>query len=455
MFSSLAENMQDVFKDMSGRGRLSEEQVEAGLKEMRRVLLAADVHYEVAQDLIDRIKDEALEEEIMEDLTPAQQLVKITEDKLEEILGGDEAEIDIGQGNPTSILLVGLQGTGKTTTCAKLGHHYKQEGHSPLLLSTDDQRPAGPEQLQQLAEENGLNFYPADLDRVENELENAADEAGKRGDNPLIIDTAGRLSINEPMIEQTRRFQNLLPDTVVLLVLDGMMGQEALQVAEDFDEQLALDGLILTKMEGDARGGAAISAKERTGVPIYFVGVGERVEHLQRFYPERMAQRVIGMGDMQTLIEEAEEKADQEVMEEQRERMMEGRITMEDVKTQLEQLQNMGSLKSIIDKLPGGFEMKDRMDEMGVDEDDVDHLIAIIQSMTDDEKQNPDIIDGSRRERIAQGSGTSRQKVNQLLQRYNRMKDMLEKLQDNEDMMEQMMQGGGPGPGGLGGNLFG
>jgi signal recognition particle subunit SRP54 len=301
-----------------------------------------------------------------------------------------------------------------------------------------------------------LDIYDHEMENVEQQLRNARDEARDNGQNPLIIDTAGRLNIDEPMIEEVQRYTDLLPNTKVLLVLDGMMGQEALEIAQDFDEALPLNGLIMTKMEGDARGGAAISAKEVTGVPIKFLGIGERVSDITPFYPDRMASRILGMGDMLSLIEEAEEAADLEEQQEMQERMMEGKVTMEDVEKQLKQLKNMGPLEGILDKLPGGFELKKQLDQVDFSEKDIDRMEAIIRSMTVEEKRDPDIIDGSRRRRIANGSGTSVEMVNQLLEQYQMMKKMMKRMSNNEgmlkDMASQMGLGGMGGMGGMFGN---
>jgi signal recognition particle subunit SRP54 len=453
MFDSLTENLTGAFDEFRGKGKLSEAQVEAGLKEVRRVLLAADVHYSVVKKFIDSLKERATNEEILDSLSPAQQLIQIVEEDLKELLGGEDTKLEIGEANPTPILLVGLQGTGKTTTCAKLAHHYQKEGHNPLLISTDDQRPAAQDQLVQLAEDNNLDIFKHDMNNVENNLQKARNSARESGQNPLIIDTAGRLNIDEPMIEEVQQFSNLMPETKVLLVLDGMMGQEALQIAEDFNEALPLNGLIMTKMEGDARGGAAISAKEVTGVPIKFLGVGEKVSDITPFYPERMASRILGMGDMLSLIEEAEEAADLEEQQEMQERMMQGKVTMEDVEQQLKQLKNMGPLEGILEKLPGGFELKNQLDQANFDPEDIDRMEAIIRSMTVEEKQNPDIIDGARRKRIADGSGTSVEMVNQLLKQYEMMKKMMKKMSNNEGMLQDMA--GQMGLGGMGGGMGG
>jgi len=448
MFESITEKLNDVFSDIKGRGKISEEDVEATVKEIRRILLAADVHYSVVKTFINSIKEKATGEDVLESLTPGQQIMKIVREELTELLGGEDVTLDLGDAQPAPVMLVGLQGTGKTTTCAKLAHHYREDGKRPLMISTDDQRPAAQDQLQQLAGENDLDIHTHDMEDVEPELEEARDKARSNGMNPLIIDTAGRLSIDEPMIEEVQRFTSLLPNTSVMLVIDGMMGQEALQVAEDFNDSLPLDGLIMTKMDGDARGGAAISAREVTGVPIMYVGTGETIRDLQTFYPDRMASRILGMGDMMSLVEEAERVADEEEQKEMQKRMMEGEFTMADVDKQLDQLKQMGPLEGILEKLPGGFDLKKKADQMDLSKDDIDKMQAIIRSMTPEEKRNPDIIDGSRRKRIADGSGTDPANVNQLLKQYEMMENMMEQLKNNQGMMQKMAQNMG-----MGGNM--
>jgi signal recognition particle subunit SRP54 len=455
MFETLTKKLDEVFSDLRGRGKVTEEDVEESMKEIRRVLLAADVHYSVVKEFINDIKEKATGEEVLESLSPGEQVVKIVRDELTDLLGGEEVELDLGQAEPAPIMLVGLQGTGKTTTCAKLAQHYRQDSKNPLLISTDDQRPAAQDQLEQLANEHDLSMHTHDMEDVPSQLEEAAEEARVNGQNPMIIDTAGRLSIDEPMIEEVEQFTSLLPETKVLLVLDAMMGQEALQVAQDFHDSVELDGLVLTKMDGDARGGAAISAREVTGVPIVFIGTGESIDDLQPFYPERMAGRILGMGDVMSLIEEAEQVADEEEQKEMQERMMEGEITMDDVDKQLDQLKQMGPLEGILEKLPGGFQLKDQMDHMDLGKDDINRMQAIIRSMTEEERRDPDIIDGSRRKRIADGSGTDPADVNQLLKQYEMMKNMMEQMQNNEGMMQKMAGEMGMGNmGGMGG-MFG
>lgn len=452
MFESLTKKLNDVFSNLKGRGKVTRDDVEESVKEIRRVLLAADVHFSVVKEFCGSLKEKATGEEVLQSLTPGQQIIKIVRDELTELLGGEDVQLELGRSQPDPILLVGLQGTGKTTTCAKLAHYYKEEGKSPLMISTDDRRPAAQDQLQTLAEENELEMYVHDLEDIEAEIQEAADKAKQQAYNPLIIDTAGRMTIDQPMIEEVQRYVSLLPETRVLLVLDGMMGQEALQVAEDFHDSVELDGLILTKMEGDARGGAAISARQVTGVPIMFIGTGEDVEDLQTFYPDRMASRILGMGDVMSLIEDAERVTDEEEQKEMQERMMEGKITMEDVDQQLEQLQKMGPLEGILEKLPGGFNLKQQVDEADLSKDQVRRMQAIIRSMTPEEKQNPDMINGSRRRRIADGSGTDPADVNQLLKQYQQMKKMMEQLKNNKGMLEKMAGGMGMGNmGGMGG----
>ncbi len=450
MFDSLTKKLNETFKKLRGRGKLSEDEVKDGLKEIRRILLAADVHYSVVKKFINGVEGKAVGEEVLESLSPGEQIIKIVRSELEEILGGDQAELDLGAANPLPVMLVGLQGTGKTTTCGKLANYYSKDGKKPLLYSADYKRPAAREQLQQIADGNDFNYYKHQYDDPRQDLEELRQHARRGGMNPLIIDTAGRLNIDEPMLDEISDFTQILPEMKVLLVIDGMMGQEALNVADDFAGSVELDGLVLTKMEGDARGGAAISAREVTGVPILFIGTGEKIDDLQPFYPERMASRILGMGDVFSLIEEAEEAADEKQQQEMQQRFMEGEITMEDLDKQFDQLKNMGPLEGILEKLPGGFQLKDQLQQSDMSPRDIDRMQAIIRSMTPQERRNPEIIDGSRRRRIAEGSGTSRQMVNKLLKQFNMMKKMMEKLRNNQGMVQKMAsQMGLGGAGGI------
>lgn len=437
MFDSIANNLNDAFQSLSGRGRLSEDQVEAGLQEVRRILLAADVHYEVAKDIIKKIKKQALDEQITKTMSPAQQLIQIARNVLEEKIGQGIEELEITQ-PLTPIILLGLQGTGKTTTCAKLAYHYKEKGKNPLLISTDSQRPAAQEQLKQMAQENNLSIKEHDMDNVKDTL-NKVVATAKTGDtNPLIVDTAGRLSIDEPMVKEARKFANLLPNSKRILVLDGMMGQEALEVADEFNDEVDLDGLIMTKMDGDARGGAAISAYHITESPLLFLGTGETVGALEPFYPDRMASRMLGMGDMLSLIDEAEEAADND-QEEMAKRAMEGQLTMDDVLEQFEMLSNMGPLESILERIPGGYNLKEKINNSEFGEKEIEKMKAIIRSMTEKERKNPNLIDGSRRKRIADGSGTSREMVNKLLKQHQKMKNMMDKMGNSPDKLKGVL----------------
>ncbi len=450
MFDSLTEKLNETFKQFRGQGKLSAGEVKDGVKEIRRILLAADVHYSVVKKFINSVEEKAVGEEVLDSLTPGEQIISIVREELEEVLGLERVELDLGQATPTPIMLVGLQGTGKTTTCGKLAKMYSEQGNSPLLYSADYRRPAAREQLRQVAEENDLELFRHEFDDPRGDLENVRDYARQNGKNPLIIDTAGRLNIDEPMLEEIRDYSQILSEMKVLLVIDGMMGQEALNVADDFGESVDLDGLILTKMEGDARGGAAISAREVTGVPILYLGTGEKIDALEPFHPDRMASRILGMGDVFSLIEEAEEAAAEEDQEEMQKRFMEGKITMADLDKQLDQLKNMGPLEGILEKLPGGFQLKDQLQQGDFEPEDIDRMQAIIRSMTPEEKKKPDIIDGSRRRRIANGSGTSRQLVNQLLQQFKMMKTMMDKMRNNQGMLQNMASQMGLG-GGMGG----
>ncbi len=445
MFDRLTEKLNSAFKKLRGRGKLSEEQVKDGLKEIRRILLAADVHYSVVKKFVKRVENKAIGEEVLKSLTPGEQIIKIVREELQELLGGQREELGLHQHGPTPIILVGLQGTGKTTTAGKLALHYREQKKTPILYSADYRRPAAREQLRQLAEENQLEFYPEQYEDPRDDLPELVEYAENKSLNPVIIDTAGRLNIDQPMLEEIGDFQRLLPESRVLLVIDGMMGQEALQVAEDFAGVVQLDGLILTKMEGDARGGAAISAREVTGVPVLYIGTGEKAADFQPFHPERMASRILGMGDVFGLIEDAEKAADAEEQAALQERFMKGKITMADLDKQFDQLKKMGPLEGLLERLPGGYQLKNQMQNQNFDARDIDRMQAIIRSMTPEERENPRMINGSRRRRIAEGSGTSRELVNQLLKQFKMMKKMMDDLRKNQGMIQKLSSGMGMG----------
>lgn len=415
-FESLAEKLQTVFRRLRGKGKLSEADVDAALREVRLALLEADVHFKVVKDFIGRVRERAVGQEVLESLTPAQQVVKVVHEELTRLMGGQQARLNLGGELPVRVMLVGLQGSGKTTTAVKLARLLARQGRQPLLVAADVYRPAAIDQLVTLGGQIGVPVYaPGDgLDPVEI-ARGGVDEARRRGRDVVIIDTAGRWHIDEPLMEELERLKEAASPGEILLVVDAMTGQDAVQVAERFHGRLGITGLILTKLDGDARGGAALSVRAVTGQPIKFVGVGERVDQLEPFHPERMASRILGMGDVLSLIEKAQAAFDAEQAQRLERKLREQRFDLEDFLEQLRQMRQMGPLEQWLSMIPGlGASVKD----VAVDERELRRIEAIIQSMTPEERRRPEIIDASRRRRIARGSGTRVQDVNRLLKQF-------------------------------------
>jgi signal recognition particle subunit SRP54 len=431
MFDSLAQRLTEVLTKLRRKGRLTRSDVEEGLREVRRVLLEADVNYKVAKSFTERVAAKALGQEVLESLTPGQQLIKIIKDELTATMGGKGAELDLsarGAGLPAIIMLVGLQGSGKTTTAGKLAHYLVRKGRAkrPLLVCTDIYRPAAGEQLRQLAARLGYAYHGPEPERDDPLsplalAQGAVERARAEGFDLVVLDTAGRLQIDEPMMEELEVLAGEIRPQEVLLVADAMTGQEALSIAGEFHRRLRLTGIILTKMDGDARGGAALSMVEVTGVPIKFIGTGEGLEALEPFHPERLAGRILGMGDLLSLIEEAEERLDRKRAEELAERLVKEEFTLQDFLDQLRQVRRLGPLERIMEKLPGAGHIR-------VEEKELIKVEAIINSMTREERLNPQIIDGSRKRRIARGSGTQVSEVNRLLKRFNEARRMMKQL---------------------------
>ncbi len=427
MFETLTNRLQEVFKGLRRHGTLKPEDIDAALREIRMALLEADVHYQVVKDLLATVREQALSAEVSKALNPAQQVIQILHQELVNTLG-EPASLDLKGPKPREILLVGLQGSGKTTTAAKLARQLKSAGERVWMVAADPYRPAAIEQLEILGEEIGVDVFsdpelkPAEL------VERAVQQAGKAGASVAIIDTAGRLQIDETMMEELEQIQAASEPTEVLLVADAMTGQEAVQIAKGFDERLSLTGLILTKMDGDARGGAAISMRTITGVPIKYIGVGESRDALQRFEPERLASRIMGMGDVMTIIEKAQDAFEVEQAEMQAERMLTGEFTLEDFAEQLKMMSKMGPIGKIIDMLPAGI----TGGQMAIDRQDAEKRMlytrAILSSMTPDERRKPEMLNASRKRRIASGSGTSVQEVNQLLRQYRQMRKLFKQI---------------------------
>lgn len=428
MFESLSERLQRTFKELSGRGKLREKDIRTGLKDVQMALLEADVNYGVVKEFVKRLQAEALGEEILSGLNPTQQLVKIVHDHLIELLGDEQVGITFSDQPPTVILLCGLQGSGKTTTAAKLALKLRKEGHRPLLCATDVYRPAAIEQLRQVGAEVETEVFTLGEGDPVRITEAALAHARSKGYDVVIVDTAGRLHIDTDMMQELAAQANVVDDPEVLLVVDAMTGQEAVNVAEQFQQALPLDGLILTKLDGDARGGAALSARSVTGKPIKLVGVGEKLDALENFYPDRMASRILGMGDVLTLVEKAQDAVDQEQAQKLQQRLMTAQFDLEDFRDHLSSVRKMGPLDQIMKMIPG---MAQQMPDMGAadfDEKELDRVEAIINSMTPLERHNPDILNASRKRRIAEGSGVRVQDVNIMLKEFRELSKMMKQL---------------------------
>jgi signal recognition particle subunit SRP54 len=431
MFENLSEKLQRTFKSLRGQGKLTEENMDEALREIRLALLEADVNFQVVKDLIDRIRQKAIGAEVMTALSPAEQVVKIVRDELVEILGRETAKFRFGSQPPTVILMAGLQGSGKTTTSGKLAHWLKKGGHRPLLVSVDVYRPAAREQLKVVAAAIPANYYAggvaaSNTDTVVRLAKEARKEAVNSGSDVLIVDTAGRLHIDDQLMEEMQALKALLNPQEILFVADAMTGQDAVRSAHEFHKKLSLTGVVLTKMDGDARGGAALSIRHVTGAPIKFIGIGEKYDALEPFHPDRIVGRILGMGDILSLIEKAEEKIDKKKAEEFTRKALSGDgFSLEDFRDQVRQVKRMGSLSGLIKMLPsvGPFANLQKVADQ-VDDKEITRVEAIINSMTQHERTHHEVINGSRRKRIARGSGTTVQEVNQLLRQYVQMKKM-------------------------------
>jgi len=424
MFDSLSDRFEGIFKRLRGRGKLTEKDIDEVAREIRLALLEADVNVRVVKSFIARIKERANGAEVARSLSPAQQVIKIVHEELVTTLGGDAAKLKMNSRPPTVILLAGLQGSGKTTAAAKLARYLERDGKRVLLVGADLQRPAAVEQLKVLGERVGVPVASIGTDPVA-VAKAGIDEANRLGRNVVIVDTAGRLQIDADLMDELQRVREAVQPDDSLLVVDAMTGQEAVNVAEAFAETIDLTGVVLTKLDGDARGGAALSVKEVTGRPILFVGVGEKLEDFEPFYPDRMASRILGMGDVLSLIEKAEEAFDADVAAKTQEKLRKGDFTLEDFLEQMRQMRKMGPLQNLVAMLPG---VPKELRQAEVDESELGRIEAIICSMTPEERRQPTLIDGSRRLRIAQGSGTSTQEVNALLKQFKMVSQMVKSM---------------------------
>ncbi|UCB48078.1 MAG: signal recognition particle protein [Deltaproteobacteria bacterium] len=426
MFESLTEKLNKALKNLRGRGRLTEENIAEALKEVRLALLEADVNYKIVKKLIEDIRQRAVGVEVLESLTPGQQVIKIVNEELTKLMGESRQELHLTGKTPFTLMLVGLQGSGKTTTAGKLAQHLRTRGRNPYLVPADIYRPAAIEQLKRLGSQLGVPVYQEDSDsKPEDICVNALSKAGGAGADVLIIDTAGRLHIDDELMEELARIKERIDPTEILLVADAMTGQDAVNMAQHFNQLLDISGVILTKMEGDARGGAALSIKAVTGKPIKFIGVGEKLDAIEPFFPDRMASRILGMGDMLSLIEKAQEEFDQKEAAKLEKKLKKREFDLEDFQVQLKQMKKLGSLEQIMGMLPGMGQLK-QLKKFKPDEKELVKIEAIISSMTKEERRNYKIINGSRRKRIARGSGTGIQDVNRLLKNFVQTKKMME-----------------------------
>jgi signal recognition particle subunit SRP54 len=435
MFENLTEKLQRTFKNLRGQGKLTEENIGEAMRELRLAMLEADVNFKVVKDLIEHIREKAVGQEVMTALSPGEQVIKIVRDELVNLLGQDTARLKFASQPPTVVLMAGLQGSGKTTTSGKLAHWLKKGGHRPMLVSVDVYRPAAREQLNVVAKAVGANIYggevgDANTATVERLAKEARREAVNSGCDVLVVDTAGRLHIDEQLMEEMQSLKSLLNPQEILFVADAMTGQDAVKSADEFHKKLSLTGVVLTKMDGDARGGAALSIRHVTGAPIKFIGIGEKYDALEPFHPDRIVGRILGMGDILSLIEKAEATVDKKKAEQFAQKALAGDgFSLGDFRDQLLQVKKMGSLQSLIGMLPkiGPFSnLKNVADK--VDEKEISRVEAIINSMTPHERDHHEVINGSRRKRIARGSGTTIHEVNQLLRQYAQMRKMFKDM---------------------------
>jgi len=438
VFESLSDKLQNVFKRLRGKGRVTEADVNEAMREVRLALLEADVNYKVVKDFVGRVKEKAVGTDVLESLSPAQQVVKIVNDELVELLGGTEARLELSPTPPTVIMLCGLQGSGKTTLAGKLALWFKKQGRNPLMVACDIYRPAAIKQLQVLGEQIKVPVFtlPPELDKAPPSIARAAvQQASQNGNDIVLLDTAGRLHIDEDLMDELGQMKAWVKPHEILLVVDAMVGQDAVNFAQEFNQKLAVTGFVMTKMDSDTRGGAALSIRAITGVPIKFLGVGEKLDALEPFYPDRLASRILGMGDILSLIEKAQEAVDEKKALEMEKKLRESRFDLNDFLDQMQQMKKLGPLENILKMLPG---MNTQMlDNVQIDPKLLARKEAIVQAMTPAERRDPSLLNGSRRRRIAAGSGHTVQEVNQFLNEFEQMRKMI------KTMMAQ-------GPGGKG-----
>lgn len=430
MFESLSEKLEGALKDVSGQGRINELNIASTMREIRRALLDADVNYQVAREFTERVKERALGEKVLSSVSPGQQLVKLVYDELVYFLGGEKASVEVAPKPPTVILVAGLQGSGKTTFCGKLARHFKSQGRAPMVAAADVYRPAAVDQLKKIAGSINVPVYSVEQDGVPVQdavrvAREALAEARRTARDILIIDTAGRLHIDEKMMQEVQDIKAAVEPHEILFVVDSMTGQDAVNTAREFNERLNFDGVVLTKLDGDTRGGAALSIRSVVEKPIKFASTGEKLDAMTEFYPDRMAQRILGMGDVVSFVEKAQEQFDEKQAERLRKKIRSQDFDLADFYEQLQKIKKMGSLRDLLGMIPGiGRQIKD----LDVDDDAFRHIEAMIMSMTAEERRNPDLINGSRRRRIAEGSGLEVRDVNQLLKQFREMKKMMKTM---------------------------
>lgn len=442
VFENLSDKLQNTFKKLRGKGVLTEADIDSAMREVKLALLEADVNFKVVKEFVSDVKEKALGSDVLKSLTPGQQVIKIVNDELVELMGGTNSKLTFSPSGFTTILMVGLQGTGKTTTCGKLVNYLKKEGKKPYLAACDIYRPAAIDQLEVVANKVDCPIY---VDRNSKKAEeialNAKKDAEKKGCNVLIVDTAGRLQIDEELMDELVRIKQAIKPHEILLVVDALTGQDAVNAAEGFNEKLGIDGIIMTKLDGDSRGGAALSAKKVTGKPVKFMGMGEKLDALEPFHPERMASRILGMGDMMSLIEKAQETYDEEKAKKLEKKLKKNEFTLEDFLDQMGEIHKMGGLGKMIDMLPGMGKNKVSEEDIDKGEKEFMHMEAIIHSMTLEERRKPELLNASRRKRIAAGSGQTVAQVNQLIKKYEDAKKLMKQLNNPNFMKNNRFKG--------------
>jgi len=447
VFSSLEDRFSEIIKKVRGHGKLTEENVKSALRDVRMSLLEADVHFKVVKDFVGEVKARALGREVQASLSPGQEFVRIVSEELTKTMGGEAETLDLAAKPPVPLLLMGLQGSGKTTTAGKLALALKKQGKRPLLVPADLARPAAIEQLRSVGDQVGIEVFDTDpKSSPEEAVRRGLEQADRRGHDVVIVDTAGRLAIDAELMEELREVKEVAEPRYTLLVVDAMTGQDAVNVASEFEAQVGIDGVIMTKLDGDARGGAALSVRKVTGAPIYYAGVGEKPEAFEVFHPERIAQRILGMGDVMSLIERSQEAYDEKQTEKIAKKLQKAEFTLDDFREQIAMMRKMGDMKELLGMIPGMSQAMKKMGAQGPDPDrEMKRITAILDSMTPKERAKPDILNGSRRKRIAMGSGTQVSEVNSFLKRFREARKMMKKMSKmGPGGLSQLMgQGGG------------